>query len=51
MNKKAKILHFKKITIPMIYESFKTFKTKLLTFFSNEIIPSNYKINEYTVHL
>ena len=34
-----------------MYESFKTFKTKLLTFFSNEIIECNYKIGEYTVDL
>ena len=34
-----------------MYESFKTFKTKLLTFFSNEIIECNYKINQYTVDL
>ena len=34
----------------MTYESFKTFKAKLLTFFSNEIIPSNYEINEDTVN-
>ena len=35
----------------MTYESFKTFKTKLLTFFSNEIIEYTYKIGEYTVDL
>ena len=35
----------------MTYESFKTFKTKLLTFFSNEVIECNYKIGEYTVDL
>ena len=35
----------------MTYESFKTFKTKLLTFFSNEVIKCNYKIGEYTVDL
>ena len=35
----------------MMYESFKTFKTKLLTFFSNEIIEFNHKIGEYTVDL
>ena len=35
----------------MIYESFKTFKTKLLTFFSNEIIECNYRINEYTLDI
>ena len=35
----------------MTYKSFKTFKIKLWTFFSNEIFRSNYKINEYTVHL
>ena len=34
-----------------MYESLKTFKTKLLTFFSNEIIECNYKIGEYTVDL
>ena len=34
-----------------MYESFKTFKTKLLTFFSNKIIECNYKIGEYTVDL
>ena len=34
-----------------MYESFKTFNTKLLTFFSNEINECNYKINEYTVDL
>ena len=28
----------------MVYESFKTFKTKLLTFFGNEIVESNHKI-------
>ena len=33
----------------MTYESLKTFKTKLLTFFSNEIIECNYWIGEYTV--
>ena len=35
----------------MTYESFKTFKTKLLTYFSNEIIHCNHKINEYTVDI
>ena len=35
----------------MPYESFKTFKTKLLTFFSNEIIESNYNICDYAVDL
>ena len=35
----------------MPYESFKTFKTKLLTFFSNEIIESNYNIGDYAVDL
>ena len=33
----------------MTYQSFKTLKTKLLTFFSNEIIDCNYRTNEYTV--
>ena len=33
----------------MVYESFKTFQTKLLTFFSNEVIECNYNIGEYTV--
>ena len=35
----------------MTYESLKTFKTKLLTFFSNKIIECNYYIGEYTVDL
>ena len=35
----------------MVYESFKTFQTKLLTFFSNEVIECNYNIGEYTVDL
>ena len=35
----------------MTYESLKTFKTKLLTFFSNKIIECNYCIGEYTVDL
>ena len=35
----------------MPYESFKTFKTKLFTFSSNEVIQCNYKIGEYTVDL
>ena len=35
----------------MVYESFKTFQTKLLTFFSNEVIGCNYNIGEYTVDL
>ena len=35
----------------MMYESFKTFNTKLLTFFSNEINECNYKMNQYTVRL
>ena len=35
----------------MPYESFKTFKIKLLTFFSNEIIESNYNIGDYAVDL
>ena len=35
----------------MPYESFKTFKRKLLTFFSNEIIESNYNIGDYAVDL
>ena len=35
----------------MPYESFKTFKTKLFTFFSNEIIESNYNIGDYAVDL
>ena len=34
----------------MVYESFKTFQTKLLTFFSNEVIECNYNIGEYTFH-
>ena len=35
----------------MVYESFKIIKTKLLTFFSNEVIECNYNIGEYTVDL
>ena len=35
----------------MTYQSFKTLKTKLLTFFSNEIIDCNYRINECTVDI
>ena len=35
----------------MTHESLKTFKTKLLTFFSNRIIECNYRIVEYTVDL
>ena len=35
----------------MTYESFKTFKTKLLTFFSNEIVECNYNINDYTADI
>ena len=35
----------------MVYESFQTFQTKLLTFFSNEVIECNYNIGEYTVDL
>ena len=35
----------------MTYESLKTFKRKLLTFFSKEIIECNYHIGEYTVEL
>ena len=35
----------------MTYQSFKTLKTKLLTFFSNEIIDFNYRINECTVDI
>ena len=35
----------------MVYESFKTFKTKLLAFFSNEVIQCNYNIGKYTVDL
>ena len=35
----------------MVYESFKTFKTKLLIFFSNKVIECNYNIGEYTVDL
>ena len=35
----------------MVYESFKTFKTKLLIFFSNEVIECNYNIGEYAVDL
>ena len=33
----------------MVYESFKTFKTKLLIFFSTKVIECNYNIGEYTV--
>ena len=32
----------------MAYRSFKTFKTKILTFSGNEIIEFNCKIGEYT---
>ena len=35
----------------MVYESCKTFKTKLLIFFSNKVIECNYNIGEYTVDL
>lgn len=35
----------------MTYESFKTFKKKLLTFFSNEIVECNYNINDYTADI
>ena len=35
----------------MTYESFKTFKTKLLTFFSNERVECNYNINDYTADI
>ena len=35
----------------MTYKSFKTFKAKLLTFFSNEIIECNCCIGEYTVYM
>ena len=35
----------------MTNESFTTFETKLLTFFSNKIIECNYCIGEYTVDL
>ena len=35
----------------MTYESIKTFRTKLLTFFSNEIIHCDYNINENIVHI
>ena len=35
----------------MAYESFKIFKTKLLTFFSYEIIHYNYRINQYIVDI
>ena len=35
----------------MTYESLKICKTKLLTFFSNEIIECNYHIGEYTVEI
>ena len=35
----------------MVYESFQTFKTKLLAFFSNEVIQCNYNIGKYTVDL
>ena len=33
----------------MIYELFKTFKTKILKIFSHEMIHYNYRINQYTV--
>ena len=33
----------------MVYESFKTFKRNLLTFFSNKVIECNYNIGKYTV--
>ena len=35
----------------MVYESFKTFKRNLLTFFSNKVIECNYNIGKYTVDL
>ena len=35
----------------MIYELFKTFKTKLLKVFSHEMIHCNYRINQYTVDI
>ena len=35
----------------MVYESFKTFKTKLLTFFSNKVIECNYNIGKHTADL
>ena len=35
----------------MTYESFKTFRTKLLTFFRNEIRYCNYRTNEYAVDI
>ena len=35
----------------MAYESFKIFKTKLLTFFSYEIIHYNYRINQCIVDI
>ena len=35
----------------MVYESFKTFKRNLLTFFSNKVIEFNYNIGKYTVDL
>ena len=35
----------------MTYDSFKTFKMKLLKLYSNEIIECNLKITEYTVDL
>ena len=49
--KKIEIEHWTYITTTMTYESLKTFKTKLLTFFSNKIIECNHKVNEYTVDL
>ena len=35
----------------MAYRSFKTFKTKIITFSGNEIIEFNCKIGEYTADL
>ena len=35
----------------MTYISFKTFTTKLLTFFSNEMVECNYNINDYTADI
>ena len=35
----------------MVYESFKTVKRNLLTFFSNKVIECNYNIGKYTVDL
>ena len=35
----------------MTYEPFETFKSKLLTFFSNEIIHCNHEINKDTVDI